>query len=109
MLLFAQAAFAMRPCVDPGMSAMSAMSAMAEQPCDDCGAMHVSKVTLCVMKCADGDKLSGYVTVTVPPAPASPAWMLPRTPVRDSLAVLSDGRERIYAPPKSILYCSLLI
>lgn len=106
MLLFAQAAFASRPCVEPG---MSAMSAMAEQPCDDCGAMHVGKVTLCVMKCADDHKLTGYVKVTVPSAVASTALMLPRMPGQDYPSVSSGGTERIWAPPKSILYCSLLI
>jgi hypothetical protein len=106
MLLFAQAAFATQPCVEPGMSTMSAMAA---QSSEDCCATTISRVSLCVMKCADGDKLPGNAKVAVLPAPESPALMLPLTPVRDSLAVLSDGRERIYAPPKSILYCSLLI
>ena len=106
MLLFAQAAFATHPCVAPG---MSAMAAMAEPSSDDCCATNISKVSLCVMKCADSDKLSGYVKVAVPPAPASAALISPLIPLRDYLSVSSRGTERIFAPPKSILYCSFLI
>ena len=111
MLLFAQAAFATRPCVEPGMSAMSAMSAMAEQSSDDCCAMNISKVNLCVMKCADGDKLPGSTQLITLPAPTVAALTLPLPQVGSGMVSIAARLQRdlVPDPPPNLRFCSFLI
>jgi len=55
-LLFAQAAFAARPCIEPD---MSAAAAIAMQSNHDCCEPAVTEFNLCAAQCGDGNKLSG--------------------------------------------------
>jgi hypothetical protein len=106
-LLFTQAAFATQPCVTPGMTAASAMSG---QMSDDCEMPAASADNLCVMKCADSDKLSAYTSLVVPAPPTGAILVLPPWPDNALAAVamrspLEPGRD----PPKAIRFCSFLI
>ena len=106
MLLFTQAAFAARPCVEAGMSAASALAASDEHECCETS---VTEINLCVMQCTDSDKLSAHVPLVVPAAPSDPVLKLavqhtPRT--RWAQAALGTAARD---PPKTIRFCSLLI
>ena len=67
-LLFAQAAFALRPCVDQNMSAASAIAASQQH---DCCEQTVKEVSLCVAKCSDSSRLAGPDSFKFPPASAA--------------------------------------
>jgi hypothetical protein len=112
LLLFAQGAFAMQPCVDGGMSAAAAMEAMAESSSDDCcgGMPSVSETHLCAVACTDQSKLVGSSESIQVPLRIDVALLLlplletgPRVPEIASNTTLAAG------PPKSILFCSFLI
>lgn len=103
-LLFAQAAFAMRPCD----SDMSAASAIATSQQHDCCEQSVKEVSLCVAKCIDGNKVTGpeplkmfaaYVAVALP------------LPVFDASRQASHrARPDLVADPPSIVrFCRFLI
>lgn len=55
-LLFTQAAFAVRPCVDPGMAAAMAVSSRSNH---DCCEPSVTELNLCTAQCGDSNKLPG--------------------------------------------------
>jgi len=76
-LLSAQAAFATQPCVTPGMSAARAVVSQGD---GDRHKYAVSSVNTCVTKCADGDKLSAYSSLVVPPPPTHTVLVLPALP-----------------------------
>ena len=106
LLLFTQAAFATRPCVEAGMSAAAALTAAEGHECCETS---VSERTLCVMKCTDGNKLSAHPPLLIPPV-ASSAWL--------TVAPVNDGRSQRFHPrlepiardpPKTIRFCSFLI
>lgn len=106
LLLFTQAAFATRPCMDAAMSAASALAAADEH---DCCETSVSEANLCVMKCTDGDKVSAHMELLVPLAADQPVL---------TLAALDDAGARFHRPaldtpardpPKTIRFCSFLI
>jgi len=106
-LLFAQAAFATQPCITPGMSAASAVASQAD---DACCAASASEASLCVMKCADTDKLSAYTPLVVPPAPTDAILILPSLPdnapaATASRCLIDPSRD----PPKTIRFCSFQI
>lgn len=105
MLLFTQAAFASRPCVDAGMSAASALAADKDHGCETA----VSEVNLCVMECTDGDKVSAHAPLLIPPAATHAVLTLA---VSDSTH-LRRGRPGLqiatHDPPKTLRFCSFLI
>lgn len=106
-LLFAQAAFAMRPCVDKEMSAAAVISASQEH---DCCEPAVTEINLCVAKCKDDSNHSGRDSLKVPEMPAATA--LPLTAVDPvSPAPAAGWRDRVACagPPPTLRYCRLLI
>lgn len=107
-LLFAQAAYAAQPCVTPGMSAAGAMSGQMGGDCD-MPAEHASN--LCVINCADSDKLSASPPLLVPPLlPTEAILILP--PLLDNTLVavaMCSLIEPVRDPPKTIRFCSFLI
>lgn len=106
MLLFAQAAFAARPCVQAGMSAASALAANEDHGCCETS---VTEVNLCVMKCTDSDKVSAHTPLLVPP-PASEPFLT--VAMQDSGRAAWNGSSRgnsSHDPPKTIRFCSFLI
>lgn len=107
-LLFAQAAHAAQPCVTPGMSAASAMSGQMGDDCD-MPAEHASN--LCVINCADNDKLSAPPPLLVPPLlPTEAILILPPLPDNTLAAVaMCSLIEPVRDPPKTIRFCSFLI
>lgn len=106
-LLFAQAAFAMRPCVDQDMSAAAAI-AMGQQ--HDCCEQSVTETNLCVAKCKDSSNLSGRDSLKIPAMPVAAAMPL-SIPDADSLASGVAWREPIAIadPPLIIRFCRFLI
>lgn len=107
-LLFAQVAYAVQPCVTPGMSAISAMSGQMGDDCCDMPAAHAS--SLCVMNCADSDKLSAPSPLLVPPPPTGAILLLPALPDNTLAAVAMRSLiNPVQDPPKAIRFCSLLI
>lgn len=106
MLLFMQAAFAARPCLDAGMSAASALAATNDRgSCET----SVSDTNLCVIKCIDGDKL-----------PASRVPLLDALPISFTILPVAlwdnaplvgqrDLNTSAHDPPKTVRFCSLLI
>ncbi len=106
-LLFAQAAYAAHPCVTPGMSAAGAMSGQMGADCD-MPAEHAGN--LCVINCADNDKLSASPPLLVPLLPTEAILVLP--PLLDNThaamamcSLIGPVRD----PPKAIRFCSFLI
>lgn len=107
-LLSAQAAFATQPCVTPGMSAASAMSGQMGDDCCDMPAAHSSN--LCVMNCADSDKLPAPSPLLVPPPPISTILVLPALLDNTRAAVaMCSLVGPVRDPPKTIRFCSFLI
>jgi hypothetical protein len=111
LLLVAQAAFAMQPCVDGDMSKTAAMEAMAESSSDDCsgGMPSASETHLCAVACTDQGKLVGSSEpIPIPLRIAVALLLLP--PVEASPRVIPIASTALAAgPPKSILFCSFLI
>jgi hypothetical protein len=106
-LLFAQAAFAVRPCVDKEMSAAAAISASQEH---DCCEPAVTEINLCVAKCKDDSNHSGRDSLKVPEMPVAVALPFPTIhPV--SLMPGAGWREpvAIADPPLTLRYGRLLI
>src|SRR2546423_1041293 len=104
-MLFAQAAFATRPCVDAGMSASAAMT---HENGDDCCDTSATVTNLCVAKCIDGDKVSGHAEIPLPLRSDEPVLTvdLPRTASPAPQArIAASGLD----PPKTIRFCSFLI
>ena len=106
-LLFAQAAYAAQPCVTPGMSAVSAMSGQMGGDCD----MPAGRASnLCVINCADSDKLSAPPPLFVPALPTEAVLVLPPLPDTPLATVAMRSLiEPVRDPPKSIRFCSFLI
>src|SRR5690606_5202851 len=77
LLLFTQAAYATRPCIESGMSAAAAVAAVAAAEEHDCCETSVAEATLCVSKCTDGDKLLGYTALLLPPVADHAVRILP--------------------------------
>ena len=106
-LLFAQAAFAMRPCVDKEMSAAAAISASQEH---DCCEPSVTEINLCVAKCKDDSNHSGRDSLKIPEMPVSIALPLPAV---DPVSLLPSAAWRepvaVANTPPTLRYCRLLI
>jgi hypothetical protein len=103
-LLFAQAAFAMRPCDRD----MSAASAIAKSQQHDCCEQSVKEVSLCVAKCTDNSRVAGPEPLKIFAVYAAVALPLP---VFDSNRSVSHrARSDLVADPPSIVrFCRLLI
>ncbi|MEA3154557.1 MAG: hypothetical protein QOK44_2146 [Betaproteobacteria bacterium] len=112
LLLFAQGAFAMQPCVDGGMSAAAAMEAMAESSSDDCcgGTPSVSETHLCAVACTDQSKLVGSSeSIPIPLRIEVALLLLPALDDSPRFHEIVPSTALAAAPPKSILFCSFLI
>jgi hypothetical protein len=106
-LLFAQAAFATRPCVEPGMSAAAAISAQSGGGCCETA---VAEINLCALQCGDNKKLSGSTIqfTLLPPAAAGFAVSLSfREPGATNW--LRMQRDLVADPPSTIRFCCFLI
>ena len=103
-LLFAQAAFAMRPCD----SDMSAASAIAESQQHDCCEQSVKEVSLCVAKCTDNSKVSGPEPLNISAVSVAEALPLPGFDANHQVS--HRARPDLVADPPSIVrFCRLLI
>jgi hypothetical protein len=106
LLLSTQGAFALLPCVDPGMSAASALARMQEH---ECCHTSLSERAVCFLKCADGHNLSGQPSVQVLP-PHDQAGLTLVTDDRGRAPPHSVSRHSTARdPPKTIRFCTLLI
>lgn len=106
MLLFTQAAFAARPCVEAGMSAASALAASDGHGCCETS---VSEVNLCVMKCTDGDKVSAHTPFPVLSAPSEPVLTVAMQDAGGATWSTSSRGNSAHDPPKTVRFCSFLI
>ena len=106
-LLFAQAAFAVRPCVDKEMSAAAAIAASQDH---DCCAPAVTEINLCVAKCKEDSTHSGRDLVKVPGVPVAIALPLPVAhPDSPPPGLDGGGPVAVSDPPPTLRYCRLLI
>lgn len=106
MLLFTQAAFAARPCVQAGMSAASAMAADKD---GESGETSMSRANVCVLKCTDGDKVPAQPPLAVLAAASEPVLTV-AVPHADGPTWNSASRGNAsHDPPKTIRFCSFLI
>jgi len=105
-LLFAQAAFATRPCVEPGMSAAAAISAQSDGACCETA---VTEINLCALQCGDSNKLPGPVPVAVPLPVA--AGLVDSLPSHDHGATISlrFQCDLVAGPPRTLRFCRFLI
>lgn len=105
-LLFAQAAFATRPCVDPGMSVAAAMTAQSD--CGHCETA-VAEINLCALQCADSNKLPGSEYLFTPP-PVVAAGFVALQPPQDHGAMtwLRLQRDLVADPPPTLRFCCFL-
>lgn len=106
-LLFAQAAFAMQPCVEPGMSATSAIAAHANGDCCDAG---VAEINLCALQCGDSTKLPGSAYQFTLPRPMAAGFVVPE-PLQEHGATnwLRLQRDLVADPPPTLRFCCFLI
>ena len=108
-LLFAQAAYASRPCVEPGMSAVVAVSAQTNHDCCETAATELS---LCAAQCGDGNKLSRPANPVMPHAvitTESAIRLQPRDDDAETSTRLRLQRDLSASPPPTLRYCRLLI
>lgn len=111
-LLFAQAAFATRPCVEPGMSAaaMSAAAAVATQSDGGCCETAVAEISLCALQCGDSKKLPGSAYLfTLPPPAAAEFVALQPSQDHGAMTWLRLQRDLVADPPPTLRFCCLLI
>src|SRR5688572_17336479 len=101
-LLFAQAAFATRPCVDPGMSA----AAMTAQSSGGCCERAVAEINLCALQCADSKKLPGPAYLLTLPPPVAAGFVVLQ-PLQDHGAMtwLRLQRDLVADPPPILRFC----
>jgi hypothetical protein len=106
-LLFAQAAFAVRPCVDPGMSAAMTIASQSNQ---DCCELSVTELNLCAAQCGDSNKVSGPGSpLRLPPLSAA-APVIPLTQPNSGAGIAHHTRRDLAAEPPLILrFCRFLI
>ena len=106
-LLFAQAAFASRPCVEPGMSAATAISAQSDGTC--CETV-VAEINLCAVQCGDSNKLPGSAYLfTLPPAVATGFAVLQPSSDHGAMTWLRLQRDLVADPPPTLRFCRFLI
>lgn len=108
-LLFAQAAFATRPCVEADMSVAAAVAAQSGGGCCETG---VVEIKLCAVQCADGNKLPGPGNpfTIYPPAAVASVTLLPLSDYGAAIsAYLRHQRDLVADPPPALRFCRLLI
>lgn len=105
-LLFAQAAFAVRPCIDQNMSAASAIAASQQH---DCCEQTIKDVSLCVAKCSDSSRLAGPDALKIPAShvDAGIPLYIAASPLVSPLA--SRHVYHAAGPPTTLRFCRLLI
>ncbi len=105
-LLFTQAAFATRPCVEPGMSAAAAISAQSEGGCCETA---VAEINLCALQCADSKKLPGSAYQFTLPPPIAAGFAVPE-PLREQGAtiLLRLQNDLVPDPHPTLRFCCLL-
>lgn len=108
-LLFAQAAFAARPCVE---SDMSAAAAVAVQSNHNCCEPAVAELNLCAAQCGDSSKLPGNTDLLSLHPVTATGPVIPR-PQRDNDAAMTIHqhlqRGPAADPPPILRFCRLLI
>lgn len=106
-LLMAQAAFAMRPCVDPHMTAAGATAMSGSVGDGECCQTSIQQLNLCVDQCTGSDRLSAHTPVALPVVSSEPVAIVdfPPTAIRAPLLRLTA----IADPPKTVRFCSFLI
>jgi hypothetical protein len=105
-LLFAQAAFATRPCVEPGMSSAAAVSAQSNGGCCETA---VAEINLCALQCGDNKKLPGStIQFTLPPPAAAEFAVSVSFPEHDATNWLRLQRDLVADPPPTIRFCCFL-
>jgi hypothetical protein len=109
VLLFAQAAYATRPCVESGMTAAAAVAAAAAAGEHECCETSVSEANLCVSKCTDADKVPAYTPLLVPPVADHAALILPALDEVRTYRIRPALHNAARDPPKTIRFCSFLI
>ncbi|MGH6891951.1 MAG: hypothetical protein ACREEP_06815 [Dongiaceae bacterium] len=106
-LLFAQAAFAMRPCVDPGMSAAAAISAQSGNGCCE---TNIAEINLCALQCGDSHKLPGPAYLLTLPTPAATGFaVLQPSQDHGAMTWLRLQRDLVADPPPTLRFCCFLI
>ena len=106
-LLFAQAAFATRPCVEPGMSAATAIASQSDGGCCETA---VAELNLCTLQCGDNKKLPGPAYLFTPPAPVA-ATVVVLPPLHDygAMTWLRRQQDLVPDPPPTLRFCCFLI
>lgn len=105
-LMFAQAAFATRPCVEPGMSAASAIAAHAENGCCD---IAVAEVNLCALQCGDSHKLTGSaIQFTLPAPQVTQMAVAAPYPEHSAANWLRLQHDLVADPPATLRFCCFL-
>lgn len=105
-LLFAQAAFAVRPCIDQNMSAANAIAASQQH---DCCEQQINQVSHCVAKCSDSSRLAGPDTLKVPAGTVSAGVTLYVAPSALVSPAAFRHADRTADPPPTLRFCRLLI
>lgn len=108
-LLFAQAAFASRPCIEPGMSVVAAVSAQTNHDCCEPAATELS---LCAAQCGDSNKLSGPANPVMLHAVTTTEAAIrlrPRDDGAEASTRLRLQRDIAAAPSPTLRFCRLLI
>jgi hypothetical protein len=107
-LLFAQAAFGMRSCVEPGVSAAVAIAARSSH---DCCKLAMTELNFCAAQCGDGDRLPGPERAK--PHPVIVAGPVITQPRLDNDAAISRRRhlqrDFVADPPPILRFCRFLI
>lgn len=104
LLVFAQAAFALRPCVDADMSAASAVAATQEH---DCCETEVANANLCVLECTD--ELTAYTPLSIPFAANHLIRILSPEDAERTHRIQPMLDDRARDPPKSVRFCSFQV
>ena len=106
-LLSAQAAFATRPCVEPGMSAATAIASQSDGGCCETA---VAELNLCALQCGDNKKLPGSAHLFTLPPPVAAGFVVAR-PLHDYGAMiwLRLQHDLVPDPPPTLRFCCFLI
>ena len=109
LLLFAQAAFATRPCVEPGMTAAAVVAAAAAAEEHDCCETSVSEANLCLSECTAGDQVSAHTPLLLPPVADQAVRIVPAPDDRRTYHIPLALNNAARDPPRTIRFCSFLI
>ena len=109
LLLFAQAAFATRPCVEAGMTAAAVVAAAAAAEEHDCCETSISQANLCLSECTAGEQVSAHTPLVLPPVTDQAPRVVPLIDDSRTYRTLSALDAPARDPPKTIRFCSFLI